>query len=266
MQAMDRAIRLASAEGEGRMLGLAHYAAAVLHNGLSRYDLALDHARKATEFDDFGFFGWYLVETVEAAAGSGRSETAKTALDRLREVAESAGTNWVRGVWARSRALVSESEAAEELYREAIDRLGRTRLRLELARAHLVYGEWLRRENRRGDARDQLRTAHRMYTRFGAGAFAGRAARELGATGAMPDTAAEGETTVPVALTAQEAQIAGMAGEGLTNPQISAQLFISPHTVEWHLRKVFAKLGITSRRELHTVLPGRIHPPRPGPP
>jgi DNA-binding CsgD family transcriptional regulator len=265
-QAMDRAIRLASAEGEGRMLGLAHYAAAVLHNGLSQFDLALDHARKAAEFDDFGYCGWYLVETVEAAARSGQMGAAQAALDQLSKVAETSGTHWVRGVWARSRALVSESEAAEELYREAIDRFGRTRLRLDLARAHLMYGEWLRRENRRGDARDHLRTAYRMYTGFGAGAFAGRAARELGATGGRPETATESKTTAAVALTAQEAQIAAMAGEGLTNPQISAQLFISPHTVEWHLRKVFTKLGIASRRELHTVLPGRLRLPRPDSP
>ncbi|MEU7212724.1 LuxR family transcriptional regulator [Streptomyces sp. NPDC044989] len=153
------------------------------------------------------------------------------------------------------RAAGSEAERnAEKSYREAVDRLGRTRLRVELARAHPVYGEWLRRENRKGDARDQRRTAYDMFTDFGASGYAARAAGELQATG---ETVARRGTAAGAALTPQEAHIAGLARDGLTNPEIGAQLFLSPHTVEWHLRKVFAKLGISSRRQLRTVLAER---------
>jgi DNA-binding CsgD family transcriptional regulator/tetratricopeptide (TPR) repeat protein len=254
VKAIEEAVRTATGKGEGRALGLAHYAAAVLHNGRSRYDAALDRARRACEYEDLGFFGWYLVELVEAAARCGERDTAAGAVERLGEQTGAAGTDWALGVEARSRALVSEGAGAEKFYREAVDRLGRTRLRVELARAHLVYGEWLRRENRRNDARDQLRLAHGMFSAFGAGGFAGRAARELRASG---EVVARRSVAAPAALTAQEAQIAGLARDGLTNPEIGAQLFLSPHTVEWHLRKVFAKLGITSRRQLRTVLTDR---------
>ena len=155
------------------------------------------------------------------------------------------------GIEARSRALVSAGEAAEGFYREAVDRLGRTQLRPELARAHLLYGEWLRRENRRADAREQLRTAQEMLAAMGAEAFAERARRELLATG---ETVRKRTAQAPDTLTAQEASIARLARDGRTNPEIGAQLFLSARTVEWHLRKVFTKLGVSSRRELHGVL------------
>ena len=169
-----------------------------------------------------------------------------------RRPTQAAGTDWALGVQARSRALVSEDEAAEALYREAIERLGRTRVRVELARAHLVYGEWLRRERRRVDAREQLRTAYEMLSEMGAEAFAERARRELAATG---ETARKRTDETRDELTAQEAQIARLARDGRTNPEIGAELFISPRTVEYHLRKVFTKLDISSRQELGAALP-----------
>ncbi len=251
MKAIDAGIRTATAKGEGRALGQINYFSAVLHNGLARYDVALDHAQRACEYEDMGCFGWYLAELVEAGVRSGNRDAAVAALARLAEMTDAAGTDWALGIQARSRALLSRGDAAEQLYREAIERLDRTRIRVELARAHLLYGEWLRRENRRSDARDQLRTAYEMFTRFGAGAFTNRTSRELRATG---ETVAKRTIATPTALTAQEAQIARLARDGMTNPEIGAQLFISPHTVEWHLRKVFAKLGITSRRQLRSAL------------
>lgn len=253
LQAIDAGVRTATTKGEGRALGLADYVTAVLYNGLARYDIAFGHAQKACEYEDLGFFGWYLVEVVESGVRSGNRAAAVAAQTRLTEMTDAAGTDWALGVQARSRALLGSSDAAEQLYKEAIDRLGRTRIRVELARAHLLYGEWLRRENRRVDAREQLRTAHEMFTGFGAGAFAERAGRELRATG---ETVRKRTSATPSALTAQETQIAQLARDGLTNAEIGAQLFISPHTVEWHLRKVFAKLGITSRRQLRAALNG----------
>ncbi|MEV5759546.1 AAA family ATPase [Streptomyces tendae] len=254
-KAIDEAARTATDKGQGRALGLAHHVTAVLYNGLSRYGAALDGAQRACAYEDFGFFGWYLVELVEAGARSGAQEVAHDALDRLTETTEAAGTNWALGVQARSRALLEKERDAENFYREAVDRLGRTRLRVEQARAHLVYGEWLRRENRKSDAREQLRTAYDMFTDFGASGYAARAAAELQATG---ETVVRRGTAAGAALTPQEAHIAGLARDGLTNPEIGAQLFLSPHTVEWHLRKVFAKLGISSRRQLRTVLAERL--------
>ncbi|WP_399936765.1 AAA family ATPase [Streptomyces sp. BBFR25] len=253
-KAIDEAVRTATDKGQGRALGLAHHVTAVLYNGLSRHGAALTGAQRACEYEDFGFFGWYLVELVEAGARSGAQDAAHDALDRLTGTTEAAGTNWALGVQARSRALLEKEGNAEKSYREAVDRLSRTRLRVELARAHLVYGEWLRRENRRGDAREQLRTAYDMFTDFGASGYAARAVGELRATG---ETVARRGTAAGAALTPQEAHIAGLARDGLTNPEIGAQLFLSPHTVEWHLRKVFAKLGISSRRQLRTVLAER---------
>jgi DNA-binding CsgD family transcriptional regulator len=195
---------------------------------------------------------WALPELVEAASRSGRIELAKAGVERLAERCRAAGTELALGIEARARALVSDPASAEGLYREAVDRLGRCRFALDLARAHLLYGEWLRREHRRTDAREQLRTAHEMFASMEAAAFAERARRELLATGETvrartPDTRDQ--------LTAQEAQIAQLARDGLSNPEIAARLFISPRTVQYHLHKVFAKLGITSRTQLHLALP-----------
>jgi DNA-binding CsgD family transcriptional regulator len=197
-----------------------------------------------------------LAELVEAAARSGNTDLAADALERLTEATRASGTDWALGVAARCRALLSEGEAAERLHREAIERLGRTRVRVELARAHLLYGEWLHGEQRRTDAREHLHTAHEMFGHIGAEAFAERARRELLATG---ETVHKRSVERSAELTAQEAQIARLAGDGQTNPEIGAQLFISPRTVEFHLHKVFAKLGIRSRRELREVLPHAEH-------
>jgi ATP/maltotriose-dependent transcriptional regulator MalT len=174
-------------------------------------------------------------------------------LERLAKTTSAAGGDWALGLQARSRALLSAGEYAERLYREPIERLGRTRVRAELARTHLLYGEWLRRENRRVDAREQLRAAYKMLTVMGIDAFAERARRELLATG---ETVRKRTVETAGQLTAQEAQIAQLARDGLSNPEIGAQLFLSARTVEWHLRKVFTKLGISSRRQLRGVLPG----------
>jgi DNA-binding CsgD family transcriptional regulator/tetratricopeptide (TPR) repeat protein len=233
--------------GEGMGLIISYHARALLCNGLGRYAEARVMAERACEHEDLGVFAWALTELVEAAARSGEPAVAAGALQRLSETTQVAGTDWGLGIEARSRALVSEGDAAEGLYREAIERLGRTRIRVELARAHLLYGEWLRRCGRRLDAREQLRTAHEMCTVMGLEAFAERARRELLATG---ETVRKFRVETRDELTAQEAQIARLAGDGKTNPEIAAELFISPRTVEWHLRKVFAKLGISSRRQL----------------
>jgi DNA-binding CsgD family transcriptional regulator/tetratricopeptide (TPR) repeat protein len=236
----------------------AHWAAAVLYNGLARYEEAAEAARQATS-NTFDYFvsAWALPELVEAAARAGKPGLARDALERLAKVTQPCGTDVALGIEARTRALLSYGTAADDQYREAIECLGRTRLRPELACAHLLYGEWLRREGRRADARGQLRTAHEMFTAFGMEAFAERTGRELVATGEKvrkrsPETRDE--------LTPQEEQIARLARDGLSNPEIGAQLFVSARTVEWHLRNVFFKLGITSRRQLRTALPedGRL--------
>jgi DNA-binding CsgD family transcriptional regulator len=194
---------------------------------------------------------WALPELVEAAARTGDIQLATDAAERLAEFTRAGATDFGLGIHARSRALVSGSPAAEDLYREAIDRLGRTQLRPELARAHLLYGEWLRRQSRRVDARRQLHTAHGMLSAMGAMAFADRAWRELAATG---ETARKRSVETVSELTPQEAHIARLAVEGRTNPEIGAQLYLSPRTVEWHLRKIFTKLGVNSRRELGHAL------------
>jgi len=193
-----------------------------------------------------------MAELIEAAARTGRPERAADALRRLSEATTIAGSDWALGIRARSRALLSDGEPAECLYREAISRLGRTRVRVELARAHLVFGEWLRRQNRRVDARDQLRSAYEMLTAMGIDGFAERACRELLATGEIVRKRTAGTASQ---LTGQETRIARLAGEGKTNPEIGTQLFLSPRTVEYHLHKIFRKLGISSRRELRRALP-----------
>jgi ATP/maltotriose-dependent transcriptional regulator MalT len=191
-----------------------------------------------------------LPELVEATARTGDTAVASDALARLVKMTRS-GTDWALGVEARSRALLSDGEAADHLYRMAIDRLGRTRLRPDLARAHLLYGEWLRRENRRVDAREQLRAAYDQFTSIGMEAFAERARMELLATG---EKVRRRKVEARDELTAQEWQIARFAQDGLSNAEIGGRLFLSPRTIEWHLRKVFTKLGIHSRRELTSAL------------
>jgi DNA-binding CsgD family transcriptional regulator len=250
---IDATVHEATAGGQGTAVQYARWARAVLLNGLGRYQEALAVAREASDDTPELFVSaWALSELVEAAARSEDAARARAALDRLTEATSGARTDWGLGIAARSRALLSEGDAAQRLYREAIERLGRTRLRPELARAHLLYGEWLRREGRRVDAREQLRTAHEMLETIGMEAFAERARRELLATGKKvrkrtPDTRDE--------LTGQERQIAGLARDGLSNPEIGARLFLSSRTVEWHLGKVFAKLGISSRMGLRDALP-----------
>ncbi len=240
--------RDATARGEGRTIGVDRYATAVLYNGLGRYDDALAAARKATEYpQDLAFFMWGLVELIEAAARSGKPELAADGLRRLSEKTRTIRTDWALGVEAQSRALVSEDDVVENLFREAIERLERTRVRVALARTHLLYGEWLRRERRRLDARQQLRHAHEMFTEFGMQAFAERARGELEATG---EHARKRTVETRDDLTPQEAQISRLAAEGATNPEIAAQLFISPSTVDYHLRKAFRKLGVKSRHQL----------------
>jgi DNA-binding CsgD family transcriptional regulator len=241
------------ARGEGMGITVAEWAIAVRDNGFGRYEPALAAARRAADHrpERAASTSWALVELIEAAARSGEIDQARDALRWLAEVTQASGTDWAAGVEARSRALVSEGDEADRLYREAIDRLGATRARLDLARAHLLYGEWLRRQNRRLDARTQLRTASKMFLAAGAGAFGERARRELLATG---ETVRQRTAQARDQLTPHEAQIAGLARDGRTNPEIAAQLFLSPRTVEWHLGNVFAKLGISSRRELRDSL------------
>jgi DNA-binding CsgD family transcriptional regulator len=193
-----------------------------------------------------------LSELIEAATRTDNVGLAQAALTRLGEQTAAVDTDWANGIHARSCALLSKGEAAERLYRHAVDCLGRTRLRPELARAHLLYGEWLRRGNRRVDARTQLRVAHDLFVAIGMQAFADRARGELRATGARVRRRVI-ETRDD--LTAQELLIARLARDGLSNPEIGARLFLSPRTVEWHLRKVFTKLGIRSRQDLSRALP-----------
>jgi DNA-binding CsgD family transcriptional regulator len=223
----------------------------VLYNGLGLYPAALAAARRACEYEDLGVFGWALAELVEAGARSDNREAAVAAHERLAERTRASATDWALGMEARSRALLADGDAAERQYLAAIDHLARSRIAVHLARAHLLYGEWLRRERRRADAREQLRAAHEMLMTMGAEGFAQRAERELLATG---ETTPRRTVETSSRLTAQEAQVARLASEGLSNPEIGAQLFISPRTVQYHLRKVFAKLGVTSRTQLERVL------------
>jgi ATP/maltotriose-dependent transcriptional regulator MalT len=239
------------ARGEGRAIGGAAYARALLYNGLGRYALALPAAREAYDHPEEMWSTEVAGELAEAATRSGQAESASDAISWLAVAAPACGTDWALGMQARSNALVSTEKAAEAFYREAIDRLGRTRLRVELARAHLLYGEWLRRERRRVEAREQLRTAHQMLDTIGAEAFTQCAARELQATG---ETARRRDVSTLDELTAQEALIARMARDGASNQDIATQLFISRKTVEYHLHKVFAKLNINARDDLGRVL------------
>ncbi|BBZ36411.1 ATP-binding protein [Mycolicibacterium confluentis] len=250
MRLIDAASSDAEARGEGRLLGLTGYATAVLYNGLSRYEEAFSAAREVCEYEDLGFYSWALHELVDAAAHIGELAAAQRAISHIEERAGASGTPWGLGAMASARALLADNDDADQLFTEALDHLCRSRVMVHQARTHLAYGEWLRRVNRRGDARRHLNVAHEMFTRMGAQAFAERTRRELIAVGdkVRKQPVASGDQ-----LTAQEAQIARLAADGLTNQEIGAQLFISVHTVEWHLRKVFVKLGITSRRSLRTL-------------
>jgi DNA-binding CsgD family transcriptional regulator len=253
---MNATIAEVTRRGEGIGITVTEWAKAVLYNGLGRYDEALAAAEQGSQYpDELGLATWSLVELIEAAARTGQPERATGALRRLAESTSAAGTDWALGIEMRSRALLSGGEFADRLYREAIQRLGRTRVRAELARAHLLYGEWLRRQNRRVDAREQLRLGYEMLTAMGIEGFAARARRELLATG---ETVHKRTVETADELTAQEAEIARLAADGQTNPEIGAKLFLSPRTVEWHLRKVFTKLAIRSRKELREALPGRV--------
>jgi DNA-binding CsgD family transcriptional regulator len=248
------AIERDAAGGQGLAAAWAYWAAAVLNNGLGRYEEAASAARQATSnnFEPWVSM-WALPELVEAAMREGDPELARDALDRLQETTQPCATDFAFGIEARSRALVAAGDAAESSYREAIERLGRTLLHPELARAHLLYGEWLRRENRRVDAREQLRSAYKMLSTIGMEAFAERARGELLATG---EKVRKRTAETRDDLTPQERQISRLVRDGLSNPEIGTRLFLSPRTVEWHLHNVFIKLGVGSRRELRDALRG----------
>jgi len=248
---IDTVIDQALAQGQGMAIRLTQSARATLYNSLCRYDEALAVALEANSGPPHWATHLTLHELVEAASRSGEPVVATKALERLSATTQASGTDWGLGVEARSRALLVTGDAAEALYLEAVERLDRSPVRAEAARAHLLYGEWLRRENRRVDARQHLRTAHDSFLAMGAEAFADRAGRELAATG---ETVRKRTVDTHQELTPQEAQIARLAAEGATNPEIGAALFLSARTVEWHLRKVYPKLGIASRRELRRAL------------
>ncbi len=254
-QLIERMTQAASARGLGRMVDIATYGRAVLYNGIGRYDVACDAARAAFEHRDHVGHGQFVVgELAEAASRTSDRTSLEAALEWVSDRTRVTRTDWVLGIEARVRALLAEGAAAEREYRESIAFLGRTRLRMELARGHLLYGEWLRRDARRMDAREQLRTAHELFAAIGAHGFAERARHELLATG---ETVRKRTEDTRDDLTPQEEHIARLAVSGRTNPEIGAELFISPRTVEWHLKKVFTKLGITSRRGLRDALPAR---------
>ena len=252
LELIEATSRAATGRSLGRFVLLASYASALLSNGLGRHDAARDAAWGAFQHDLVGLGPWVVPELAEAASRTGDVALVTAARDWLSERTRVTPNDWALGIEARIHAFLSEHDVADGFYRESIERLGRTRVRVELARARLLYGEWLRRENRRVDAREQLRTAHEMFASMGADAFADRARRELLATG---ETVRKRTVETRGELTAQEAQIARLARDGLSNPEIGTRLFISPRTVQYHLRKVFLKLGIRSRTQLDRVLP-----------
>jgi ATP/maltotriose-dependent transcriptional regulator MalT len=247
---IEAIVREAAAGGLGVIS--ATYASSVLYNGLGRHDAARDTAWRAFERDPVAYGPYVVPELAEAASRTGDMALVEAAHEWMSERTRVPASEWARGIQARVRALLSEGKVADSLYRESIDRLGRTRVRIELARGHLLYGEWLRRERRRIDAREQLRTAHDMLATMGIEAFAERARRELLATG---ETVRKRTVETRDELTAQERQIARFARDGLSNPEIGTRLFISPRTVQYHLRKIFTKLDISSRNQLDRVLP-----------
>jgi DNA-binding CsgD family transcriptional regulator len=241
------------AAGQGVAIQWSQWVSTILYNGLGRYETALAEAQAAEQAPEMHISMWALPELIEAASRTGQTRLAEDALGRLAEATSIGQTDWGQGIYARSRALVSDGADAERWYREAVGRLSRTGFRPELARAHLLYGEWLRREGRRADAPVQLRTAHDMFAAIGMQAFTERARRELSATG---ETVRKRTVETLGELTPQEAQVARLAAQGRTNPEIAALLFLSPRTVEYHLHKIFPKLGISSRRELRRALRG----------
>jgi DNA-binding CsgD family transcriptional regulator len=240
--------------GDGYALTVADYCAAVLYNGLGRYEEALAAAQDAAKLDELGLLGWALAELIEAAARSDKPAVAELAFSQLSERTRLTATDWALGIEARSHALLAQGTDAEKLYTEAIERLGRSRIKTQLARSQLLYGEWLRRQGRRNDARGPLRVAEELLATMGAEAFAARAHRELVLSG---DRAPRRTADTRDQLTAQEIQVALLARDGLSNPEIGARMFISRRTVEYHLHKVFGKLGIRSRTELHKALVSR---------
>ena len=245
---IERTRTAVTGRGEGIGLSVLDWAAAVLYNGLGRYQEALSAGlRVAARPHDLNPSMWVMAEVIEAAVRAGTPEVAADTMRRLKSVTSATGTDWGRGVALRSEALLLEGPGAEDLYVEAIDRLGRTRIAVDLARAHLLYGEWLRRERRRTDARVELRVAHEQFSDFGMDAFAERARIELLATG---ERARKRTVDALDQLTPQEAQISRLVAQGHSNREIAAQLFISPKTVEYHLRKAFRKLDVTSRTQL----------------
>jgi DNA-binding CsgD family transcriptional regulator len=248
---VERTLHEVCARGEGIGIAICEYSRAVLHNALGRYEEALAAACSASDHREVVAENWGLSELVEPAVRTGRTDLAADAVDRLHAKAQATGTAWALGIEARSRALLGEDADVDGHFQAALAHLGQTRVRAELARTHLLYGEWLRRARRRVDARQELNIAHELFNGMGMSGFAERARRELVATGAavIRRTIEQRDE-----LTAQERQIARLAREGLSNPEIGAQLFLSPRTVEWHLRNVFTKLGITSRRQLRTAL------------
>jgi DNA-binding CsgD family transcriptional regulator len=248
---MAASVEQATMRGEGLTIGLAEEMVAVLYNSLGRYSEALEAARHGSEHGLLGVSARCVAELIEAAVRSGEQEIAETALAQLTERTSLCGTEWAKGIEDRCRALLSEGKAAEKLYTSAIDHLARTTMGTALARGHLLYGEWLRAEGRRAEAREQLHLALQMFTCMGARGFAARTERELLATGERPSKRRVESSTQ---LTTQEADIAQLACDGMSNPEIAAKLFISPRTVEYHLRKVFAKLGISSRNQLPRVM------------
>jgi DNA-binding CsgD family transcriptional regulator len=260
-ESIETSVSEAEVRGEGLALTATEFLSGTLYNALGRHDEALAAVDQAEQFCEETPAVWALTERIEAAVRSGRPELAGHALELLAESTRAGGTDWALGEEARCRALLSEGEVAESLYREAIERLARTRIRVQAARAHLLYGEWLRRERRRQDAREQLRIAFGMFTDMGTEAFAGRAERELLATG---ERVRKRSIESQDELTAQETQIARLARDGLSNAAIGERLFISQHTVAYHLRKVFNKLGITSRHQLGPVLPDSLDPAQVG--
>jgi DNA-binding CsgD family transcriptional regulator len=248
---VEASVADATARGDERVMALADYATVLVSNGMGDYAKGFTVAQRIAEGDEFIVGSHVLSELIEAAVRTGEQRAALSALERLTERAQLADTHWALGILAYSRALIGADEATDALYREAIDRLGRCRVDVYLGRVHLAYGEWLRRERRRLEAREQLRRAHKLLAGMGANAFAERAVREVCATG---EHARRRTADMADDLTPQESRIVALARQGRTNPQIGERLFISPRTVEYHLRNVYAKLNISSRAQLDAAL------------